>query len=84
MGKRPELWHPDTGRVEPVAAYQEVDGCTRIPMWIDASGSVFVVFRPETGPAADAVVAISRDGKPVMGSSRPSPKIVVQNAVYGV
>ena len=46
-GKRPEFWHPDTGRIEPVAAYEEVDGRTRIPIWFEPSGSVFVVFRPE-------------------------------------
>jgi hypothetical protein len=83
-GKRPELWHPDTGRIESVAAYEEVDGCTRIPMWLDAGGSVFVVFRPEGGAAAEAVVALSRDGKPVLGSARPGAKVAVQNAVYGV
>ncbi|MFZ1936814.1 MAG: glycosyl hydrolase [Thermoguttaceae bacterium] len=83
-GKRPELWHPDTGRVEPVAVYQEVDGCTRIPIWFDASGSVFVVFRAESGATADAVVAISHNGKPVMGSARPAVKIVVKSAIYGV
>ncbi len=85
-GKRPEFWHPDTGRVEPVAVYQEIEGGTRIPIWFDAGGSVFVVFRPVSsgGKEPDPVVAISRDGKPVMGSSRPAAKIVVQNAVYGV
>jgi hypothetical protein len=86
-GKRPEFWYPDTGRVEPVAAYQEIDGGTRIPIWFDASGSLFVVFRPTESAAAgvaDAVVAVSRDGKPVIGSGRPAVTIAVQSAIYGV
>ena len=45
---------------------------------------MFVVFRPEGGAAADPVVAISRDGKAVMGSARPAAKIAVRNAIYGV
>ena len=34
-GKRPEFWHPDTGRIEPVAVYDEAAEGTRIPIWFD-------------------------------------------------
>ena len=27
-GKQPELWHPESGRIAPLAAYEEKDGCT--------------------------------------------------------
>ena len=50
QGKRPELWRPDTGRIEPVAVYDEADGCVRVPIRFGPSGSVFVVFR-SPGPA---------------------------------
>ena len=46
QGKRPELWWPDSGRIERAAVYDEVDGCVRMPIRFDASGSVFVMFRP--------------------------------------
>jgi hypothetical protein len=46
-GKQPELWWPDTGRIEAVA-YEQKDGRTRIALRFDPSGSVFVVFRKST------------------------------------
>jgi hypothetical protein len=82
-GKHPELWHPDTGRIEPVAIYEQIKGGTRIPLRLDRSGSVFVVFRPDAG-TTDPVVALTRDGKSVIGAARPAGKTVVQKAVYGV
>jgi hypothetical protein len=43
-GRVPELWHADTGRVEP-AGYRIVDGRTVVPLKLDAWEAVFVVFR---------------------------------------
>jgi hypothetical protein len=43
-GKEPELWHPDTGAIEP-AEYQMENGRTQVPLHFDPYGSVFVVFR---------------------------------------
>jgi hypothetical protein len=40
------------------------------------------VFRPDGAPT-DPVVALTRDGKPVIGASRPTGKTVVQKALYG-
>ncbi len=45
-GKSVELWHPDTGRIEPCALYEDEGGITRVPLSFDPSGSLFVVFRP--------------------------------------
>jgi hypothetical protein len=47
-GKQPEFWWPDTGRTEPVNDFEITDGVTRIPLRLDPSGSVFVVFRETT------------------------------------
>ena len=49
-GKVPEFWHPDTGRRERVALYSEKDGVTKLPVALDPSGSVFVVFKKEPAP----------------------------------
>ncbi len=43
-GKSAELWHPDTGRIEP-AEYRNENGRTLVPLHLDPDGSVFVVFR---------------------------------------
>ncbi len=73
-GKRPEFWHPDTGRIEPVAIYDEVKDGTRIPVWFDPAGSVFVIFRPAS-QTSDHAVALTCDGKAVPGASRPAARI---------
>ena len=43
-GKTPELWHPDTGKTEPVA-YSIADGRTTLLLRLEPWGTVFVVFR---------------------------------------
>jgi hypothetical protein len=58
-GKRPEFWHPDTGRIERVAAYDQTDEGTHVPIALDPCGSVFVVFRADGATSPDRVVAIS-------------------------
>jgi hypothetical protein len=44
-GKKPELWYPDTGKIEPVQAYTVKGGRVIVPLEFDPSGSLFVVFR---------------------------------------
>jgi hypothetical protein len=43
-GKEAELWHTDTGAIEP-ASFQIVNGTTRVPLHLEPWGTVFVVFR---------------------------------------
>ncbi len=50
-GKHPELWHPDTGRINPAATFEEKEGLTSIPVKLDAGGSLFVVFREKKSHA---------------------------------
>ena len=45
QGKRPELWWPDSGQIEQAAVYERGGRCVRLPIHLDASGSVFVMFR---------------------------------------
>ena len=45
-GKAPELWHPDTGKIEDAPAFEFTgDGRTRLPLALEPNGSVLVVFR---------------------------------------
>jgi hypothetical protein len=43
-GKMPELWHPETGKSEPIS-YATDNGRTAVPLHLEPWGSVFVVFR---------------------------------------
>ena len=49
-GKEAELWHSDTGVVEP-ASYRIADGRTTVPLHLAERESVFVVFRHATTTA---------------------------------
>lgn len=82
-GKIPELWHPDTGLIEPAGVWQPTaDGRTTVRFRLEPRGSVFVVFRKPVGQI-DPVVAVSRNGKLLVGEVPPA-KIVVRSAIYGV
>jgi len=63
MGKQPELWHPETGRVRPLSHYScTPDGRTVVPLRLMPSESYFVVFRQ---PAkSDATNTSSHDNFP--------------------
>jgi hypothetical protein len=45
-GKRPELWHPETGRIRPLPSHSFTDdGRTVVPLRFELRESYFVVFR---------------------------------------
>ncbi|MBI5084109.1 MAG: hypothetical protein HZB13_05870 [Acidobacteria bacterium] len=71
-GRRPELWWPDTGRIERTAVYDTVPGATRIPIGLGPYGSVFVVF-PKSSASSDQVVAATRDNLEITGMQATSP-----------
>ena len=81
-GKSPEFWWPQTGRMERVAAYEEKDGVTRVPIHLDSTESVFVIFRGMT--AIDPVTSVTLDGQPILPSTSKRPVIIVQKASYGI
>jgi len=64
QGRPPQLWWPDSGRIEAVAAYDQQNGSIRVPIHFDPTGSVFVVF-PKRAAAFDPVVSFTRDGQSV-------------------
>lgn len=55
-GKAPELWHAETGELEPVS-YRIEDGTTVVPVTLQGDQSVHVVFRK---PAKAAALTIER------------------------
>jgi hypothetical protein len=62
-GMVPESWDAETGAMEPVTAYDEVDGTTRIPMRFGPSGSRFIVFRAAKSADGERIVSVKSDGK---------------------
>jgi hypothetical protein len=53
-GKAPELWHAETGLVEP-ASYLVANGRTTVPLRLEPDDAVFVVFRKEAAEPARAL-----------------------------
>ena len=54
QGKVPEIWHPDTGKIEP-ASYRIAGGRTTVSLLLDPIDAVFIVFRK---PAARLFVTM--------------------------
>ncbi len=80
QGKRPEFWWPESSRVQLAAAWQEKDGVTRVPLYLEPTESVFIVFRPAQG-SLDPVVAMTHDGKPFPPAPVPAAKAPVMKGV---
>ncbi|MBN1606956.1 MAG: hypothetical protein JW940_10010 [Polyangiaceae bacterium] len=66
--KAPELWWPDSGRIERPAVYDSSGGVVRLPLSFGPHGSVFVVLRDRAAPAADRVVSVTHGGNEVLGT----------------
>lgn len=79
---QPEIWRPDSGRIESAAVFSWKDGVTNVPLSLDPSGSVFVVFR-RGSKAADPVMSVMRDSRPVLTAAEAQMQITVEKAAYG-
>jgi hypothetical protein len=79
-GKLPEFWNADTGEILPAGLYDVVDGRVRVPVGLDPSGSVFVVFR---SPMPERrLVSVVKDGAAVAGTADfPAPVTALHRAV---
>lgn len=83
-GKAPELWHPDTGRIESAAIFEQKGGRTTVSLCFDPHGSMFVVFRQPLGPM-DSIASAEREGKSILHAEPPrAGKLEVLKATYGV
>jgi hypothetical protein len=63
--RRPEVWHPDTGRIERPAVYDTADGRVSLPIKFDPSGSAFVIFRKGAAAETDRVTQVALNDKPI-------------------
>ena len=76
--KIPELWHPETGAMEPAPVWSEQDGRITVRLNFQPAESVFVIFRP-AATGADHIVAASADLKV---ENVATPKLEIQSATY--
>ncbi len=60
-GRAPELWNPETGGRQSLAVYDSANGQTRVPLHLEADGSIFVVFRGKAAPSR--ITKVERAGK---------------------
>lgn len=67
--RKPEFWHPDTGRIVPCRSFTRVEGGCRLTLELPAYGSVFVVLRRTPTPAA------LRSPEPLKAEDRPAATI---------
>ncbi len=82
-GRQPELWDPETGRIEPAPVWRARESRTAVTLDLDPAGSVFVVFR-KPAPAGDTVAALSFEAAPsAQPSGRPPPNLEIRKALYG-
>ncbi len=77
-GKIPELWHPDTGVIEPALVWSAQAGRTTVRLDFEPAGSVFVIFR-QTAGNADHVIAVN--GR-FAAEKSSTPKLEIEHAVY--
>ena len=88
-GKQPELWRPDTGRMETSGSFHESNGVTRVALHLEPSGSVFVVFR-KSSAGIDPIVELRHEGKlqwslvKQPAPAQPAAGIKITKATYGV
>lgn len=61
----PELWWPDSGRIERPATYDTAHGVVRMPLCLGPQASVFVRFH-ET-PSSSGIASVTRNGEEVLG-----------------
>jgi hypothetical protein len=71
-GLRPELWWPQTGRIEHPAVYDAGAKSTRLPLKLGPADSVFVVFRRDAKADPDRILSVvGNDGSRLSAVGHP-------------
>ncbi len=87
-GMVPELWHPETGAIEPAAVYAPTPQGTSVRLSLLPQESVFVVFRKGTKPSM-RLTSLKQNGNTVIALSKSAAKatassLQVVSARYGI
>lgn len=65
-GLVPELWHPDTGKIEAPAVFDSDEKQVTMPLHLDPVGSIFVVFKKEK--THNSIVKILRNEETILAA----------------
>lgn len=80
-GKKPELWNPETGKIEEIAVWRKgADNTTEIPIAFNTNGSIFVIFRggkPVSNYITNAKITLDHQ------QQQPLPQLKIIKAEYG-
>lgn len=83
-GRQPELWWPDSGRMETAIAFHEGKDVTNVHLNLEPHGSVFVVFRKPSADI-DPVVTLQQGGKNLWSLIDPVvADLSIKQATYGI
>jgi hypothetical protein len=64
-GRKPQFWHPDTGKIAPCTGYTRVAGGMKLRVRLPPAGSIFVVFSGAvTADLPEPLVKV--EGKPLL------------------
>ena len=72
-GRVPELWYPDSGRIEHPAVYRDSEGTVRMPLSFGPTGSICVVFRKKSEANTPSIVSLKRDGAVILAAEDTPP-----------
>ena len=86
----PEIWHPETGRIEPAPVFSVKDGLVTVSLRFDPAEAMFVVFR-KSAEGVDPIATFARDGEDLLapgsdqtaGLTQSDGKLVVNTSVPG-
>ncbi len=80
-GRAAEIWDPETGESRPALGCEDTGATTRIPLRLEAAGSVFVVFQP--GAPGNTVARVTRAGEQVWPAPDKEAAFAIVRAVWG-
>lgn len=81
VGKQPECWNPETGKIETIASWQSDHEGTSIPLSFAPEESYFIVFKKPTSKVAEHIIHSTLQMLPAKVSLLPDLKII--KAEYG-
>ena len=76
-GRQPEAWDPVTGAQAPLGVFAVEGGRTRVPLVLEPSGSVLIVFRSPS--AAPRATAVDRGGTTLIGTRAFPPRARIRH-----
>ncbi len=83
---QPEIWHPETGEIKPLAIYRNTNDTTTTLLPLEATESVFVVFRKDGNIKKHVEITAITEGGRILAdlNHSPSSTVRIDRAIYAV